>query len=193
MSSRRGYTLIELAMVAVVAAILAVFVFSDSDSSAKQEAHSASLCFESDVQYARTLSIAQPDDPVVIKVDAVNNKYWLARASSPDTPILHPQKNQPYVMQFGAAGPAGYKSVQIYATDFGGDQVLQFDATGSIDQQTPAVFQLTSGGAEYEVSVAPSSARTDVEDGFVTELTPIVGGGGTTTPKGGGTITPIVE
>jgi len=177
MKPRRAYTMIELTMVVVVAAILAVFAFSDADVAADEEGEGAGRTFEGDVQFARGQSLARPDDPTVIKIDPENNKYWLARQSAPDTPILHPQKKTPYVVTFGPAGPSGYKHVKMVAHDFGGDDMIIFDGLGNIDQDGPAVLQLASGGAEYEVAVSPASASCTINGGFTMNLIGVTSGG----------------
>src|SRR5437016_2055318 len=97
MTRRNAYTLVELAMVTCVVSILIAAAVSGSDNSKSVQASLAEQDFESDVAYARNLSIAQPDDPVVIKADITANKYWLAKASAPDAPIANPQTGQPYV------------------------------------------------------------------------------------------------
>jgi hypothetical protein len=162
----------EMTMVAVVAAIVISAVVTTIDGGKKGQADLAGDGFEADVAYARNLSITRPDDPIVIKVDPSANRYWLAASSAPDTPIIHPQTGSPYVVQFGPSGKSSYQHVNIVAYDFGGDNILRFDGTGSTDQATPAVLQLSSDGAEYEVNVAPASAETTTNSEFTMELTP---------------------
>ncbi|MBN2560686.1 MAG: prepilin-type N-terminal cleavage/methylation domain-containing protein [Phycisphaerae bacterium] len=155
-----AFTIVELIVVVVVAAILALMAMPDSDTAAKEQGGRVATTFEADVHYARSLSIARPDDPVVIKVDGDGNRYWLAKAASPDTPIAHPRTGLPFLRQFGPDGDPGMEQVQLVACDLGGDAVLGFDSLGGLDQQTPAILQLTSAGADYEVVVAPIATRT---------------------------------
>jgi len=189
MSARRAYTFIEITIVMVVAAILAVVAFSDSKSAADEEGMSAAVMFESDVEFARAGSIARPDDPIVIKLDAVNEKYWLANKSDEDTPILHPVSGKPYVVRFGPGGKAGVRSVSIHACDFGGDDVISFDGMGNLDQATPAVVQFSSGTARYEVSVAPASANCTIHREFTMTLDQPAEGGGSIGAGSGGSLT----
>jgi hypothetical protein len=184
MTQRRAYTMIELAMVMVVAAIVIIAAVGTKDNSAKEEAKLIGETFENDVTFARNESIAHPDDPVVIKVDTAANKYWLARSSEPDKPMAHPRTGKDYVVQCGPAGKSSVRNVQIVGVDFGGDSVLAFDVTGSTDQPTPAILQLSSGGADYEVRVAPAAAQTMTSVGFTMNLaSPGTGGSGTMEPE----------
>ena len=171
MTQRRGYTLVELAMVTCIVAILIAAAVAGNDSSKSVQASLAEQDFESDVAYARNLTISQPDDPIVIKADITANKYWLAKASAQDTPITNPQTGQPYVAQFGATGKSRYNAVSIAGFDFGGDAILKFDGTGATDQQTAAVIQFASGSAQFQVNVSTATAQTSVTPMYTTTIT----------------------
>ena len=113
MYKRSAFTLIELGIVAVVVIILFVAVLPDGDTAAKQQGLNLARQFEADVAYARSLSVAQPDDLALIQVHVANNRYWLARASAPMVPITHPRTKKPYLIQAGEGGDAGLKHVTI--------------------------------------------------------------------------------
>ena len=176
MTRRHAFTYVELLVAVVVLAILTIAAFPEAGAEAKEQGKNAALRFEADVFYARSASVARPDDPIVIKIDQANNRYWLARASDPTTAIAHPQSGDPYVVQFGATGGETFDDVQIYAYDFDGDDVLAFDGTGSTDQGTAAVVQFKSGTAEYEVSVNSASADTTISNKIIRNLTVSEGG-----------------
>lgn len=170
MANRKAYSCIELMMVVMVVAIVIAFSLSGEDNVGKEKARLAAEKFEADVAYARRASIARPDDPVVIKLDEANNRYWLASASTPNTPLAHPMSGDPYIVNLGT-GPSGEpQDVQLVAADFGGDAVLGFSATGTTDQATEAVLQLTASGAEYEVLVAPAGGQSTVNTNFTKNL-----------------------
>lgn len=170
MRSRKGYTCIELTMVVVVVAIVIYCSTSDEDNGSKEQARLAAEKFEADVAYARSASIARPDDPLVIKFDTPNNRYWLASSATPNTPITHPRSGKPYLISYGAGGTGGLDKVQLLADDVGTDQVLGFKSTGSTDQQTSATLQLSAGDAVAEVAVAPASGTSNVKKAFTVDL-----------------------
>ena len=174
---KRGFTFYELLVVVVVMAIIAVGALPDSKAKLTQEAELAADKFESDIAYARSLAIADPADPAVLKIDQQQNRYWIAKSSAPDTPILHPLTKQPYIVSFGSSGSSATSHVQITGNDFGTDQVLQFDGTGSIDQQSGATLQLAAGAAQCEVAIQPTAADCTVVQGYTKNLTTGVEGG----------------
>lgn len=170
MLMRKGYTLIEIATVVAVVAIIFAVTLPSTGVKENEEGNLAGQNFETDVSFARSYSIAHPEDPLLIKVDQTNNKYWLATQSTPDTPISHPQTGAAYVIQYGTGGIKGFEQVRIAAFDFGGDNVVKFDSTGGLDQASAAVLQLTSSNSKYEVDVSTAAAQASVQKGFVTNL-----------------------
>ncbi len=167
---RSGFTMIEMMTVVVIVAIITVAALPDAGAAAKEEGRHAAEMFEGDVSYARSLSIAQPGDPVIIKVDVDNNRYWLARQITPDTPIAHPRTGLPYLRSFGSVGDAGLQHVAILGQDFDGDAILGFDAMGGLDQDAEAILQFTASGASYEISVAPVTANATTRAELTTNL-----------------------
>lgn len=154
----------------VVVAILIVLSAPDDEAEDAVEGRRATEQFEADVAYAKSYTMARPDDPLILKVDVANNRYWLARLSAPDTPILHPQTKKPYLVQFGAADGSASQKVKLIGVDMAGDNVLAFDATGSTDQTAAAIVQFSSGASQYETSVSPVAAQTRTVDKFTLSL-----------------------
>jgi Tfp pilus assembly protein FimT len=165
--------MIELVMVVVVVAIITSWVLPDSNTESKQQSESAGRRLESDIAYARSLSVARPDDPVVLKMDPDTNSYWLARSSNESTPIKHPQTGKDYVVKYGTLTNCGLNQVSLTGTDLGGDNVLKFDGMGNLDQSTEAVVQLQAGGAACEIMVSPSGGDCGVSSILTKTLTDV--------------------
>jgi len=166
MPGRRGFTYIELMIAVVVVAILVVAALPDEQASAGEEGRQFARKYEADVAFARSLTIARPDDPVVLKVDPANDRYWLARRSTPDTPIQHPRTKRPYIVQAGPTGQPGSKRVSIYAADFEGGAFLEFTPTGETTLDAAALLQLASGNTQYEVAISPAAGEAATSDGY---------------------------
>lgn len=168
MHRRAAFTYIELMIVVVVAAILTVVAISDSQSALSAQGERAAEQVAADISFARTLAISDPDstNPVIIKVDVDNNKYWVARKQTKDTPVAHPKTGKPYVVTFGEDGDPGFEHVDIVGTDFDGDVILEFDSFGGTTQDAAGIVQLTAGDVEYEVSVATTAADAEIGEGF---------------------------
>jgi Tfp pilus assembly protein FimT len=165
--------MMELVMVVVVVAIITSWVLPDSNTEATQQGESAGKRLESDISFARSLSIARPDDPVVIKFDPPDDSYWLARSSAENTPILHPVTGKPYKVMYGAKSNCGLTRVSITGVDLGGDAILKFKGTGVLDQSTAAVVQMSAGGSTCEVVVSPKSGDCAVSSILTKTLAPV--------------------
>ncbi|MCB9858091.1 MAG: prepilin-type N-terminal cleavage/methylation domain-containing protein [Phycisphaerales bacterium] len=154
---RRGFTLIEVMMVVVVAAILFIAAMPDSDAADTQRGQNFAMQLESDVAYAQSMSISNPVDPIVLRVDPVSNTYWLARQSDTSTPIVNERTGDAHLV---TAGDDAYAGVDIIGVDFNGDSALGFDSVGVPDQDVPALVQIQSGSSKFEVAIAPTTGIT---------------------------------
>ena len=184
MHLRGAFTYIELMIVIVVAAILTMVAITETESAAGTQAQLAAEQFAADVAYARSLAISDPDstNPVIIKVDTDSNSYWIARKTTEDTPILHPETGEPYVISFG---DGAFDRVTIIGSDFDGSSILEFDSFGGTTQSDDGVLQMKAGDARIEVTIATSAADAVITEGFTKSLTSLETG---TTPVGGGAV-----
>ncbi len=166
----RAFTFVELMIVIVIVGILTALSIPDANARAEIQGRRAAETLEGDLAYARSLSIARPDDPVVIRFDVANNKYWLARRSTPGTPLSHPTRSTSYVVQFGPNGNPGLTEVSLVAVDLDGDEILEFDALGGIDQDTAAIIQFATSASQHEVAVEPVAAKSTLSASFSKDL-----------------------
>lgn len=177
----RGYTVMELAITGMLVAIVAGLAFAPAASVESAEAQSAGRRFSSMIEYGQSLAIARPDQPVLIKVNAAANRFWLALGTSPDTPVTNPLTKQPFLVQLGTGTGEGLEAIRIAGYDFGGDDVLRFDGSGSLDQTGPATIVFDAGGSRYSAVadawtgnvkvVAAASEAGALESGEVKEVT----------------------
>lgn len=162
----RGFTFVELMIVAVVAAILVISALPDAKSSERRTAWEFMARLEADIEYAKSLSIGRPDDLAVIRFDTQADAYWLARASAPDTPILHPQTREPYIVQAGNSADARYRGVKIKGLSVGEDNTMVFDSFGGVQHDTNAVVQIQYRSVKLEANVSNLTGRSTVLEGF---------------------------
>lgn len=175
--NRHAYSVVEMLIVIVVVGIVAVVAWPDPETAQKEQARLAAERFENDVTFARSLTIRDPSDPTAIKVEPDNNRYMVTKKSAPDTPINHPVKKKPYIVQFGPGGEPGLELVKISGAELGGDAVIVFEPEGRLDQSIPAVLQLLAGDVKAEVTVAPAAAAIKINEEYTktVSLIPVKG------------------
>ncbi len=162
--SAHGYTIAEMTILCVVVGIVASLAFIPASATEGVQADSAGRQFAQMIEYVQSLAIARPDNAYIIKVDQTANRFWAALASAPDTPLTQPIKNQPYLVQLGQNSTSGLKNLTITGYDFGGDNIISFDSTGSMDQDTPARLQISVSGRTVTINAAPVSGLVQVDN-----------------------------
>lgn len=162
--NRRGFTLLEVMMVVVVAAILFIAALPDQTAADTQRARNLAMQIEADMAYAQNMSISNPVDPVVLRVDPSLNSYWLAYQSAPDTPIVDEKTGEEHLVKTG--NDTRYARVEIVGADFNGDDTLTFDGVGMLDQDVPALVQVRCGDATFEVACDPATGVATTRTAF---------------------------
>lgn len=162
--------MLELAIAVVVVAILTVSALPNREADDQAKLDSAANRLESDIEYARSVSVASPSDPAVLKVSQTENRYWISKYSAPDTPITNPSTRKPYVVQLGRGGDASMRNVSISADNLGDQRMLIFNSNGSIkaDGNLGVEFQL--GTKKTSLKVAPNSASTQIVNGDLASI-----------------------
>lgn len=148
----RGFSLMETMIVVLVIAIAAVAVLPTSSGDAPVTLQGASGSLAADLEYAQAQSVAHPDDPVVVVVDAANNAYHLARASSPQTPIERPgaAPGTPYAVSL--AEGSDESSISLAASGVGAH--IRFDSMGRLQQASDVVLTLINQAGRVDVFIS---------------------------------------
>src|ERR1043166_4762081 len=154
---RAAYTVAEMTMVTLVIAIVVGLALVPAGANDSVQADSAGNQFSQMIEYVQSLAIARPDNTYIIKIDQAHNRFWAALNGTPDTPLTQPTKNTPYIVQLGPNSSSGLTALTITGYDFGGDNIIVFDTTGTMDQDTPARIELSISGRTLTVNAAPIS------------------------------------
>jgi len=167
---RRAFTLLEMLVTISIIGVAAALVIPAFNDDARLRVMAASSVLTSDIELAQVLNISYPKDPVVVRFEPDQQRYWLAYADEPDTPLVRESNGQPYLVKFGV-GRAITASDVTFTVDQMTDNTLAFNAQGGLtNYQTTPVIQLSRAGVGIELSIAPTT-------GTVKESAIAAGGG----------------
>lgn len=162
---RAGFTLIEMLVSLAVIAGLSVLIIPSFQDDSQLRVMAAAAVLASDIEFAQVQSISQPDDPVIVQFDVDNNRYWLAYADDPGSPLLRPDTGAPYLVEFGVGRGRAAQDVAIALLDMENDR-LTFDANGALDDFTaqPQII-LARDGRFLTLSIAATTGTITESDG----------------------------
>lgn len=165
-----AFSLLELLVTIVILALATATVAPMFGDDARLRVMAAAQLVASDIELAQTMSISYPDEPVVVRFDVANNRYWLAYASMPDEPLLQPNSGAPYLVVFGEGRAASARDVTILL-DQVTDDMLQFDSSGGLtDFSVTPLIQLSLGGDAITLSIAPMTGTVRENEGAISDL-----------------------
>lgn len=154
---RRGFTLLEMLVTISIIAVAAVLVAPAFNDDARLRLTAASSVLSSDIELAQVMNISYPASPVIVRFEPENQRYWLAYADTPDTPLTREVNGQPYLVEFGV-GRASSAADVTFTVDQMTDDTLAFNAQGGLTnyQVTPTI-ELCRADSAVTLSVAPTT------------------------------------
>lgn len=138
---RRAFTLIEMMIVVLLMAIVAVVVLPNASADGTVRLVSAVNMIVADIEYAQSLSLAEPSDPALVRIDEAAESYWIARASDPATPVNRPN-GEPYVVTYGTDPGVDLLGVTLDLENEAKD--IQYDEFGRLSTVGERVILVTS-------------------------------------------------
>ena len=148
MRIRRAFTLVEVLIVLLIAAVMAGLAAELFGGSRHELVDAGVGLLEADLGYARSLAIASPADPVMIRVAADGSGYHLAKASAPDTALTGP--NGPLRVRFGQGRAEVASGVTLTSS---GTRDLRFGPFGGVMDPVPTLTVALPDGSERAVMV----------------------------------------
>ena len=97
---RRAFTLLELMITVAAMLIVVLAVMPALGMGVRTRLVAATMNLVSDIEYARSLAISEPEDPALVRLMEDKSGYWLALSSAPDTPIAR-HNGSAYSVVFG--------------------------------------------------------------------------------------------
>jgi prepilin-type N-terminal cleavage/methylation domain-containing protein len=132
-----GFTLIDLLVTVSIIAVVAAIVVPSMGDDKSLRLMAAAKVMTSDIELAQVMTIAFPDDPIVVRFDPGNDQYWLARPADPDTPIIRADSSKPYLVVIGQHRASSAAGV-TYAVVDADANTLAFNALGGVVDMTAA-------------------------------------------------------
>ena len=150
--------LVTITIIAVVATLIAPTL--NDDSTLRLMAASAILT--SDIELAQVMTVSRPDKAVVVRLDPDQNRYWLAYASTPDTPIVPPG-----VTTFGQGRALTAVGVGLSATGVS-DNTIEFNAQGGLtDFSVDPVIRLSLNERFFDLTLSATTGSVSETAGAV--------------------------
>jgi hypothetical protein len=155
-------TLLELIVVLFCLAVAAAIVVPVALDGAATQVRAAADLLVADLEYARSESMSNADDPRLLVFDPAGKRYHIARRSSPTLPVTDPVGLQGYTTAYGSGRAASLPRVRIGSHSLGGDNRLMFRGLGQLDQTEPAWITLSAGTHSVTVTLDPITGEATV-------------------------------
>lgn len=136
MSGRRGFTLLELLIVVLIIGIvgsLSVSMFRAHDA---DRIEGAMRLLERDLEWARSATLANPDDPAAVRLNADGSGWIVSRNSNPTVAIVADDGTE-MNRTLGAGWAEAAEGVRIRGALEA--RVIEFDSFGGVRQAPTSV------------------------------------------------------
>ena len=154
---RRAVTLIELLVTIMIIVVAASIMLPEFSNDSRFRLMGAARMLASDIEMAQVMTIANPQQPMIVRFDGTNTTYWLAYADTPETPIPGPAASGPYKVTFGEGRAKSAEGVSFTLNDIP-DEKLVFNVQGGIDDlTTQPIITLNSDPRWIKLSIAPTT------------------------------------
>lgn len=162
---QRAFTLLEVLVTVSVIAAVAAIVLPMISSTHRVRVMAAASIVASDIELAQVMTIASPNDPMVVRFDPATHTYWLARVSDTETPILRDGTSEPYLVTLGQGRAAGAVGVTFNIDQMASD-MIQFNPQGGLQDFTVVPrIEFDCDGSRIILTVAPTTGTIEQKDG----------------------------
>lgn len=157
---RRGLSLIDMMMAVAVLAIVAAIALPALNDD-RLRIRGAAAILTSDIEFAQSMTIAFPNDPVVLVFTVASQRYHLARESDLSTPLTRPDTGEVYVVTMGEGRARVAGGVQFQLVNMPVSR-MTFDPVGGLKYYT------SSPGIRLRTSTDPGSPSILIEVDYMT-------------------------
>jgi len=158
---RRAFTLVEILITVSIMAIVVAVAIPGLSSNDGARLHGALNMVASDIEFAQSIALADPNDPGVFKASADGTGYWVATSSDPNTPVLSEYSNEPRSVTFGAGVAAGFEGVTVTVEQL--DREIQFDGFGRLAEMDDILVTISNDWGDREILVKSSTGVVEIQ------------------------------
>lgn len=160
-----GFTLIELMIAVAILAVAVGLIIPSLGPNERSRLLSAANLIASEIELAQSLSIATPDERVILKFDLAapaGVTWWIAPASSPDTPINRPYSTTPHVTTLGLGDAADLGGIAV--TLIGTADTIGFEEFGRPDPPAEIRVRLTNPAGTVDLVLSETTGFLSMQD-----------------------------
>jgi prepilin-type N-terminal cleavage/methylation domain-containing protein len=157
----RAFTLVEILITIVVMAIVVAVAIPSLSNDDGARLIGAVNMVASDLEYAQSLALADPNDPGLLKASADGTGYWVATSSDPDAPILSQYSSEPRLVTFGVGAAAQLVGVTISVGEE--SDVVQFDGFGRLAAMADISVTVSNGAGDRVILVKASTGVVEIQ------------------------------
>jgi len=154
---RPAFTLLEVLVVITIIAAVAALVLPTFNDDSRLRLMAAAAVMTSDIELAQVMTISQPDDPVIVRFEPARNRYHLAWADTPGTPMTRQATDETYRVTMGIGRAATAEGVTFTTADVT-DDILAFNPQGGmLDFASSPRITLSLDGRTITLDISPST------------------------------------
>lgn len=159
--NHRAFTLVEILITVVIMAIVVAVVIPSLSTDDNARLIGAANMVASDIEFAQSVALANPDDPGALKASADGTGYWVATALDPDAPILSTYSQEPYLITFGEGVASELGGVTISVAEVDGK--IQFDGFGRLAGLEDIVVTVSNASGSQEILVKSVTGVVEIQ------------------------------
>ena len=164
MIARRGFTLIELLVVVLIIATLSALAIGMMRPGQEERLQGAARLFVRDVEWARSATLTNPDDPVALRLSSDGSGWVVSRNSTPDTPLVASDGSS-MRRTFGSGAFEAAAGVRLISGN-ASQRTIEFEPFGGV-RQSPASISFALSDFHTQCRITFESGSGNIQTTWI--------------------------
>ena len=164
MSGRRGFTLLELLVVVLIIATLSALSIDLMRPSAEERIQGAVRLFARDVEWARSATLTNPDDPVALRLASDGSGWTVSRNSTPETALVASDGSS-MRRTFGTGSFEATSGVRLISSN-ASQRTIEFEPFGGV-RQAPASVSFALSDFDTQCRITFESGSGNIQTSWI--------------------------